>query len=148
MSLLIIDESGDDLGGSARYVIGAWRVVLLAVRWYLRYNLSYRDLEELLAERVEVGHVTLFRRVQRFTPLLVEAARSCRHLVGDRWFVDETYVRVVAGVWRYVYRAVDQYGQVIDVLVRRAQDAGGSLRDVICAHGLRNQISGSWPAAV
>ena len=71
---------------------------------------------------VEVDHVTLFRWVQRFTPLLVEAARSCRHLVGDRWFVDETYVRV-AGVWRYVYRAVDQYGQVIDVLVRRAQDA-------------------------
>ena len=55
-------------------------VILLAVRWYLRYGLSYRDVEELLAERgVEVDHVTLFRWVQRFTPLLVDAARPCRH---------------------------------------------------------------------
>jgi transposase-like protein len=62
--------------------------------------------------------------VQRFTPLLADAARFCRHSPGDRWFVDETYVKV-NGVWRYVYRAVDQYGQVIDVLVsaRRAGDA-------------------------
>ena len=66
-------------------------VLLLAVRWYLRYKLSYRDLEELLAERgIEVDHVTLFRWVQRFTPLLAEAARSCRQLVEDRWFVEET----------------------------------------------------------
>ncbi len=76
-------------------------VILLAVRWYLRYGLSYRDLEELLAERgVEVDHVTLYRWVQRFTPLLVGAARPCRHAVGDRWFVGETYVKV-AGTWRY-----------------------------------------------
>jgi transposase-like protein len=94
-------------------------VILLAVRWYLRYGLSYRDVEELLAERgIEVDHVTIYRWVQRFTPLVIEAARPCRHSVGDSWFVDETYVRV-AGVWRYVYRAVDQYGQVIDVYVSR-----------------------------
>ena len=74
------------------------------MRYYLRYGLSYRDLEELLAERgIEVDHVTLYRWVQRFTHLLIDAAR---HLAGDRWFVDETYVKV-AGVWRYVYRAVD-----------------------------------------
>ncbi len=85
-------------------------VILLAVRWYLRYGLSYRDVEELLAERgIEVDHVTLYRWVQRFTPLLVDAARPCRHRAGDRWFVDETYVKV-AGRWRYVYRAVDQHG--------------------------------------
>ena len=94
-------------------------VILLAVRWYLRYGLSYRDVEELLAERgVDVDHVTIYRWVQRFTPLVIEAARPCRHSVGDRWFVDETYVRV-AGVWRYVYRAVDQRGQVIDIYVSR-----------------------------
>lgn len=67
---------------------------MLGVRWYLRYGLSYRDLEELLAERgVKVDHVTLFRWVQRFTPLLVNAARPCRRAAGDRWFVDETYVK-------------------------------------------------------
>ena len=94
-------------------------VILLAVRWYLRYGLSYRDLEELLAERgIDVDHVTLFRWVQRFTPELIDAALPRRHAVGDRWFVDETYVKV-NGVWRYVYRAVDQYGQVIDVLVSK-----------------------------
>jgi transposase-like protein len=92
-------------------------VIVLAVRWYLRFGLSYRDVEELLAERgVEVDHVTVYRWVQRFTPLLAEAARPCRHAVGDRWQVDETYVKV-AGRWRYVYRAIDQFGQIIDVLV-------------------------------
>ena len=97
-------------------------MVLLAVRWYLRYGLSYRDVEELLAERgIEVDHVTIYRWVQRFTPLVIDAARPCRHSVGDRWFVDETYVRV-AGVWRYVYRAVDQYGQVIDVFVSKRRN--------------------------
>ena len=90
-------------------------VILLAVRRCLRFGLSYRDLEELLAERgIEVDHVTLYRWVQRFMPLLAEAARPCRHAVGDRWFVDETYVKV-AGTWRYVYRSVDHNGQVIDV---------------------------------
>ncbi len=66
-------------------------VITLAVRWYLRYGLSYRDVEELLAERgITVDHVSIFRWVQRFTPLLAEAARPRRHRVGDRWWVDET----------------------------------------------------------
>ena len=73
-------------------------VILLAVLWYLRHRLSYRDVEELLAERgIEVDHVTIYRWAQRFTPLLIDAARPCRHAVGDRCFVDETYVKV-AGV--------------------------------------------------
>jgi transposase-like protein len=98
-------------------------VIVLAVRWYLRFGLSYRDVEELLTERgVEVDHVTVYRWVLRFTPLLAEAARPCRHAVGDRWSVDETYVRV-AGQWRYVYRAIDQFGQVIDVFVAPQRDA-------------------------
>ena len=100
---------------------------MVAVRWYLRFNLSYRDVEELLVERgVEVDHVTVFRWVRRFTPLLADAARFCRHSPGDRWFVDETYVKV-GGVWRYVYRAVDQYGQV-DVLVSTRRDADAARR--------------------
>jgi transposase InsO family protein len=90
---------------------------------YLRFGLSYRDVEELLTERgVEVDHVTIYRWVLRFTPMLAEAARPCRHAVGDRWQVDETYVKV-AGHWRYVYRAIDQFGQVIDVLVSARRDA-------------------------
>jgi transposase-like protein len=98
-------------------------VIVLAVRWYLRFGLSYRDVEELLIERgVEVDHVTIYRWVLRFTPLLADAARPCRHAVGDRWQVDETYVKV-AGQWRYIYRAIDQSGQVIDVFVSRQRDA-------------------------
>jgi transposase-like protein len=103
-------------------------VIVLAVRWYLRYGLSYRDVEELLAERgIEVDHVTLFRWVQRFTPLLVDAARMCRRTTGERWYVDETYVKV-AGRWRYVYRAVDQHGQVIDVYVSPRRDTKAARR--------------------
>ena len=88
-------------------------VISVAVRWYLRYGLSYRDVEELLAERgVTVDHVSVYRWVQRFTPEFIEAARPCRHAPGDRWFVDETYLKV-AGRWAYLYRAVDQHGRVI-----------------------------------
>jgi transposase-like protein len=97
-------------------------VIVVVVRWYLRYGLSYRDVEELLAERgIAVDHVTVFRWVQRFTPLLIDAARPCRHVPGDRWFVDETDVKV-AGRWVYLYRAIDQFGQVIDVLVAEKRD--------------------------
>ena len=103
-------------------------VITIAVRWYLRYALSYRDVEELLAERgIEVDHVTVFRWVQRFTPLLIDAARPCRHVTGDRWFVDETYVKI-AGRWMYLYRAIDQFGQVIDVLVAENRDMAATRR--------------------
>jgi transposase-like protein len=98
-------------------------VIVLAIRWYLRFGLSYRDVEELLTERgVDVDHTTIYRWVQRFTPLLVDAARPCRHAVGDRWQADETYAKV-AGRWRYIYRAIDQFGQVIDVFVSPQRDA-------------------------
>jgi transposase-like protein len=118
-------------------------VILLAVRWYLRFGLSYRDLEELFAELgVEVDHVTLYRWVQRFTPLLIDAARPCRHTVGSRWFVDETYVKV-AGVWRYVYRAVDHHGQVIDVYVLARRDIAVARRfftTALTAHGEPTEV--------
>jgi transposase-like protein len=103
-------------------------VIVLAVRWYLRFGLSYRNVEELLAERgLEVDHTSVYRWVQRFTPLLADAARPCRHSVGTRWEVDETYVKV-AGQWRYVYRAVDEFGQVIDVFVSPRRDATAAHR--------------------
>jgi transposase-like protein len=103
-------------------------VIVVAVRWYLRFGLSYRDVEELLTERgVEVDHVTVYRWVLRFTPLLADVAKPCRHAVGDRWQVDETYVKVT-GQWRYVYRAIDQFGQVIDVFVSARRDAKAARR--------------------
>jgi transposase-like protein len=103
-------------------------VITVAVRWYLRYGLSYRDVEELLAERgIEADHVSVFRWVQRFTPLLADAARPCRHAAGDRWWVDETYIKV-GGRWCYLYRAVDQFGQVIDVLAADKRDAAAARR--------------------
>ena len=96
------------------------------MRWYLRYGLSYRDVEELLAERgIEVDHVTVYRWVQTFTPEFIDAARPARHVSGDRWFIDETYVKV-AGRWTYLYRAIDQHGQVIDVLVSKRRDAAAA----------------------
>jgi transposase, IS6 family len=98
---LLLPTRGDRAGGP---LVPAFRPVLPRRR-------------RLLAERgIQVDHVTIFRWVQRFTPLLAEAARPCRHGVGDRWQVDETYVKV-AGRWRYVYRAIDQFSQVIDVFV-------------------------------
>src|ERR1700732_2848226 len=82
-------------------------VILLAVGWYLRFSLSYRDVEELLAERgLHADHVTVWRWVQRYAPELQRCLR--RHLkpTNDSWRMDETYVRV-KGKWRYLYRAVD-----------------------------------------
>ncbi len=70
---------------------------------------------------MDVDHVTVYRWVQRFTPEFISAARSRRHVPGDRWFVDETYIKV-AGRWTYLYRAVDQYGQVVDVWLSTRRD--------------------------
>ena len=85
-------------------------------------------VEELLAERgVTVDHVTVYRWVQRFTPEFIEAARFCRHAPGNRWFADETYVKV-AGRWTYLYRAIDQQGQVIDMLLSDRRDLATARR--------------------
>ena len=82
----------------------------------------------MLAERgVEVDHVAAYRWMQRFTPLLAEAARFVRHIPGDRWFVEETYVKV-SDVRRYVTEGVDQHGQVIDVLASARRDGLAACR--------------------
>jgi transposase-like protein len=92
-------------------------VIVLAVRWYLRFNLSYRDLKELLAERgIEVDHTTIDRWFQRFTPLLADAAPPSRHAVGGRWQVDETSCeggRPVARRWTTL-RSPTSCGNVSD----------------------------------
>jgi transposase, IS6 family len=109
-------------------------VIVLAVRWYLRFGLSSisRNCSSSAGSRSTTSLV--YRRVLRFTPLLADAARPCRHRVGDRWSVDETYVKV-GGRWRYVYRAIDQFGQVIDVYVSPRRDATAAHRFVERAIG-------------
>jgi hypothetical protein len=92
--------------------------------------LSYRDLEELRAERgVEVSHVTLYRWVQRFGPLVIESARPFRHAPSDRWFVDETYVKG-AGRWRYGYRAVDVHPDALALQHRPLLRSGPWIPDL------------------
>jgi transposase-like protein len=108
-------------------------VIALAVRWYLRYRLSYADTAELLAERgIVVDPSTIYEWVQRFTPLYQDAARTYRYAVGQVWSVDETYVRV-AGQWQYAYRAIDEYGQVVDVYLSPTRDAEAAERFFRCA---------------
>jgi transposase, IS6 family len=83
-------------------------------------------VEELLAERgIEVDHLTIYRWVQTFTAEFIHLARPARHAAGNRWFVDEAYVKV-AGRWTYLYRAVDQHRQVIDVVVSTRRDAAAA----------------------
>jgi transposase-like protein len=97
-------------------------VIGLAVRWYLRFRLSYADVVEWLAERhITVDPSTVFDWVQKFAPLYQDAAKAHRYRVGRRWSVDETHVKV-AGRWGYVYRAIDEYGQVVEVLFREHRD--------------------------
>jgi transposase, IS6 family len=97
-------------------------IIILCVRWYLRYSLSYRDLEEIMAERgLSVDHVTIWRWVQRYAPVLNQRIRrELRHPTRS-WRVDETYVRV-AGSWAYLYRAVDSAGETIDFMLSPKRD--------------------------
>jgi transposase, IS6 family len=118
-------------------------VISLAVRWYLRNALSCRDVEELPAGRgITVDHVTIYRWAQRFTPESIQAARPCHHAPGERWFADQTYVKVT-GTWTCLYRAVDQHGQVIDVLLPIRRDLAAARR--IFTRALR---TGTIPAEV
>ena len=97
-------------------------IIVLCVRWYLRYSLSYRDLEEIITERgLSVDHVTIWRWVQRFAPILNQRLRRQLRRPNNSWRVDETYVRV-AGQWTYLYRAVDFSGDTIDFMLSPKRD--------------------------
>ena len=97
-------------------------IILLCVRWYLRYSLTYRDLEEMMAERgLSVDHVTVWRWVQRYAPVLNQRIRRELRQPNRSWRVDETYVKV-AGDWAYLYRAVDSRGATIEFMLSPKRD--------------------------
>src|ERR671933_2768393 len=104
-------------------------IIVLCVRWYLRYPLSYRQLEEMMAERgLAIDHSTIARWVLRYAPVLNERIRSEMRNPNRSWRVDETYIRV-AGQWTYLYRAIDSAGNTIDFLL-------SPYRDTIAAKGV------------
>jgi transposase-like protein len=97
-------------------------IILLCVRWYLRYSLTYRDLEEIMAERnLSVDHVTIWRWVQHYAPVLNPRIRREMRHPNRSWRVDETYIKV-AGSWAYLYRAVDSAGETIEFMLSPKRD--------------------------
>src|ERR1700687_1307747 len=103
-------------------------VILWAVRWYLMFPISYRDLESMLMDRgVEVDHSTIFRWIQAYATELEKRIRPHVRLSNGSWRVDETYVRV-KGRWSYLYRAVDSRGQTIDFLLSARRGTGAAQR--------------------
>jgi len=109
-----------------RHYAGA--IILQSVRWYLRYALSYRDLEEMLAERgLTVAHTTIFRWVQHYAPEIDRRSRPHLKPTNASWRVDETYVKV-GSRWMYLYRAVDSTGQTLDFLLNETRSTRAAKR--------------------
>ncbi|PHG08788.1 IS6 family transposase [Bacillus toyonensis] len=98
-------------------------IILLTVRWYLRYNLSFRDLVEMMAERgLSLAHTTIMRWVHQYGPELNERVRKYLKATNDSWRVDETYIKI-KGKKMYLYRAIDSKGNTIDFYLSRKRDA-------------------------
>ena len=118
-------------------------VILLCVRWYLAYNLSLRDVEEMMAERgIHVDHSTVHRWVAHFAPLLLERFNRRKRPVTGKWHVDETYVRV-RGRWTYLYRAVDSGGDTVEFFFSENRDLPAAkrfLRKALEHHGRPERI--------
>ena len=119
-------------------------IILLCVRWYLRYSLSYRDLEEMMAERgLSVDHTTIFRWVQRYAPELDKRCRPHLKACNDSWKVDETCIKV-RKTWMYLYRAVDSDGNTLEFLLSPTRDAEAAKRFFLKA---LHSTAGSAPQA-
>jgi len=116
-----------------RPAIFKWRqsepeIILCAVRWYLRYSLSLRDVEELLVERgLGADHTTVWRWVQRYAPELEQRMRRHLKSTNKSWRVDETYIKI-KGRWCYLYRVIDSAGATIDFLLSAFRDADAAKR--------------------
>ena len=104
------------------------QIILLCVRWYLRYCLSYRDLEEMMAERgLAVDHTTIYRWVQQYAPELEKRCKPHLKQTNDSWRVDETYMKV-KGEWLYLYRAGDSAGHTLEFMLSETRDAQAAKR--------------------
>ncbi len=117
----------------------------MAIRWYLAYALSYRDIEELMLERgVEVDHSTVNRWVIKYAPLLeAEFRKKHKSGVGNSWRMDESYIKV-KGDWHYLYRAVDKEGNTIDFMLSKKRDKKAAKRffkKAIGAHGKPEKVT-------
>ncbi|OUM45787.1 IS6 family transposase [Bacillus pseudomycoides] len=103
-------------------------MILLTVRWYLRYNLSFRDLVEMMEERgLSISHTTIMRWVHQYGPELDKRIRRHLKQTSDSWRVDETYIKV-KGQWMYLYRAVDSKGNTIDFYLSKTRDQKAAKR--------------------
>ena len=130
-------------------------VILWAIRWYVAYPISYRQLEEMMEEHgVEVDHATLNRWVLKYVPPLEREFRIRKLPVGPSWRMDETYVRV-RGARNYLYRAVDKAGATVDFLLTAKRDRKAAqrfLRKAIKGRGMPEKItidkSGANTAAI
>ena len=106
----------------------AGEIILQTIRWYLKYSLSYRNLEEIMAERgVEVDHTTIMRWVHQYSPELEKKIRKHLRPTNDLWRVDETYIKV-KGEYKYLYRAVDSDGDTIDFMLSAKRDRKAAKR--------------------
>ncbi|MBC8719908.1 IS6 family transposase [Ochrobactrum sp. Marseille-Q0166] len=118
-------------------------VILYAVFFYLRYPASYRDLQEIMAERgVDVDHATLNRWVVRYAPQIADQAQKRKRPTSGSWRVDETYIKV-KGNWTYLYRAVDRDGQTLDFMLSERRNIGTArrfFRKAIASNGVPNKI--------
>lgn len=118
-------------------------VILYAVFFYLRYAVSYRDLEEIMAERgVEVDHATLNRWVVKFAPLIAPRAQERKRPTATSWRMDETYIKV-KGQWTYLYRAVDRNGQTIDFMLSERRNLAAArrfLKQAISTNGVPDRV--------
>src|SRR5260370_15074710 len=133
-------------------------IILLCVRWYLRYALSYRDLEEMMQERgLYIDHTTIYRWVQRYAPELEKRCRPHLKACNDSWKVDETYIKIKK-VWTYLYRAVDSDGNTLEFLLSPTRDAEAAKRfflkalhstadSALQAHPVEEQMAQSATAA-